>query len=557
MNDRDLADLITRSLMQTNSMDIAGIARMIREVSADAIDASRISKVLYLNPSKFSRSATLDRSSQWRLTNADPTRTRPANAPAGPQLPGLDVGRDLTDSPVTVGHPTGTPTLDSEIPNQLSTQRVVTKLDAMYAWQEEALTAWRSAGYQGVVEAVTGAGKTRVAIQAIIETLAVEDACAVVLVPTTALAAQWEKRLTSIDYCALGLPPVKVGILGGGSKATLRDHRLIISTMQSACSRLLLRQPGPSLLVGDEVHRLGAPTWAKALDPAFERRLGLTATLEREDEGVDEHIRPYFGATVFSIGLARALADDIVAPFHVIFVGVELLLAERQMYDKATETLRKAFAAIRASGVVPTDPFGSMMQALQTHAQTYGSSLAGPARAYLRAFTERKSILADAAGKSKRVGEMAEIIRASGRTIVFAETVSAAKSALVKLKKSGISVAMVNGEMEYEERCKVLADFEHRRIQVIAAPRVLDEGIDIPEADLGLIIAGSASRRQLIQRLGRVIRKKSDGRAARIYVIFVEGTREDPESSAREDTVTELQAHAKSMTVLRSRDRVG
>ena len=66
---------------------------------------------------------------------------------------------------------------------------------------------------------------------------------------------------------------------------------------------------------------------------------------------------------------------------------------------------------------------------------------------------------------------------------------------------SRISVAMPSGEIEYEERCTVLADFEHRRIQVIAAPRVLAEGIDIPEADIGLIIAGSASRRQLIQRL--------------------------------------------------------
>ena len=94
---------------------------------------------------------------------------------------------------------------------------------------------------------------------------------------------------------------------------------------------------------------------------------------------------------------------------------------------------------------------------------------------------------------------------------------------------SRISVVMVNGEMEYEERCKVLADFEHRRIQVIAVPCVLDEGIDIPEADLGLIIAGSASRRQLIQRLGRVIRKRSDGIVARICLHFVEGTREDPE----------------------------
>lgn len=553
MNDRDLADLVARALAQGGSLDIAGIARAIRELSPNVGSASHVAKVLYLNPSRFSRTAAVDRSSQWRLVEFEPIPT--GSKPAG-AVSRRAVKKSPTASPALRERPDQTSGKGLTTPDKEATPLTTPKLDGLYAWQEEALTAWRSAEYRGVIEAVTGAGKTRVAIQAIIETLADPNARAVVLVPTTALAAQWEKRLKSIDYGALGLPPVTLGMLGGGSKASLRDHRLIVSTMQSACSRLLLRKPGPSLLVGDEVHRLGAPTWAKALDSAFERRLGLTATLEREDEGVDDHIRPYFGETVFSIGLARALADDIVAPFHVIFVGVELLPAERQGYDKATETMHKAFAAIRASGAVPTEPFGSMMQALQTHAQTHGSSLAGPARAYLRAFTERKSILADAAGKSKRVGEMAEIIRASGRTIVFAETVSAAKSALVKLKKSGISVAMVNGEMEYEQRCSVLADFESRRIQVIAAPRVLDEGIDVPEADLGLIIAGSASRRQLIQRLGRVIRKKSDGRAARIYVLYVEGTREDPESSAREDTVTELQTHAKSMTVLRSSDRV-
>ena len=72
---------------------------------------------------------------------------------------------------------------------------------------------------------------------------------------------------------------------------------------------------------------------------------------------------------------------------------------------------------------------------------------------------------------------------------------------------------------------------------MIAAPKLLDKGVDVPDADLAIVLASSRSRRQMIQRMGRVIRKKSDGRLARMVILFVEGTAEDPAKGAHEDFV--------------------
>ena len=68
----------------------------------------------------------------------------------------------------------------------------------------------------------------------------------------------------------------------------------------------------------------------------------------------------------------------------------------------------------------------------------------------------------------------------------------------------------------------------------MSAPRVLDEGVDVPAADLAVIVGASRSRRQMIQRMGRILRRKSDGRLARLAVLFVEGTVEDPAAGAHE-----------------------
>jgi superfamily II DNA or RNA helicase len=83
---------------------------------------------------------------------------------------------------------------------------------------------------------------------------------------------------------------------------------------------------------------------------------------------------------------------------------------------------------------------------------------------------------------------------------------------------------------------------------VLVAPRVLDEGVDVPAADLAVIAGASRSRRQVVQRMGRVLRKKPDGRLARFVVLFAQGTIEDPAFGAHEAFLDKVVAVSERVT---------
>ena len=95
-----------------------------------------------------------------------------------------------------------------------------------------------------------------------------------------------------------------------------------------------------------------------------------------------------------------------------------------------------------------------------------------------------------------------------------------------------------------------MKDFGTGKIKVLCTPRILDEGIDVPEAELAIIIASSKSKRQMIQRMGRVIRKKNPPRAAKILITYVKGTSEDPLDGGHEGFLSEVQDHAESVTFI-------
>lgn len=106
--------------------------------------------------------------------------------------------------------------------------------------------------------------------------------------------------------------------------------------------------------------------------------------------------------------------------------------------------------------------------------------------------------------------------------------------------------------MDMNERQRVFASFEQGKHDLMAAPRLLDEGVDVPSADLGIVLATSRSKRQLIQRMGRVLRIKPDGRIARIAILFVEGTAEDPNVGAQEDFMEIVKEAASDIVVFRA-----
>jgi RNA polymerase primary sigma factor len=392
------------------------------------------------------------------------------------------------------------------------------------AWQREALDAWKRSARRGVVEAVTGTGKTTVGVLAAAD--AVERGEKVlILVPGLELMDQWTGNLQK------GLK-VRVGRCGGGYEDGLDDHDVLVATVQTASRWQMLPVGANGLLIADEVHRYGGETYARALEPAFDARLGLTATYERADSGLEECLEPYFGTVVAGCGYERALSDGVLAHFRVGFLGVDLTQAEahdHNMYEKKIKKLRGAL--VNQYGC-PREPFGDFMIAVGALMQGGHGDATDVARKYMSAFTKRRTLIAACEAKTTALTALAPVLASADRGLVFSETVATSTAAAELLKRCGVSASDFTSALDKVERRERLAAFRDGVIQILAAPRVLDEGIDVPEADVAIILAASSSKRQMIQRMGRILRPKSDGRRAHFVVVYARGTSEDPERGA-------------------------
>jgi superfamily II DNA or RNA helicase len=391
-------------------------------------------------------------------------------------------------------------------------------------WQAEALAVW-SETLQGVVEAVTGTGKTRLALAAV--RLVVERGGVVlVLVPTLGLLDQWVRELAAV------VPSDRIGRLGGGRSDDLDHHRVLVATPQSA-AELPIEPPSGAvgLLVADEAHRLGAPTWAGALKEAFSLRLALTATFEREDDGLVDVLEPYFGGVVHRYGYAEAARDGTIAPFDVTLVGVPLTVDERRRHDELDDRVRRLTASLAASGALPREPRALIAALAAIVADAQRSGRDGPqsrvAREYLSVVRERRSVAAGARMKIEVVAGLAPAL-VGHRTLIFTDTVDQAEAVVRRLRAGGAPAATLHGELDAKARRSRLARFGRGELIVLAAPRVLDEGVDLPDADVAVALSAFRTRRHLIQRLGRVLRLKPDGRSAHLILLHAAGTLEDP-----------------------------
>jgi superfamily II DNA or RNA helicase len=405
---------------------------------------------------------------------------------------------------------------------------------ALYPWQKRALNGWAKHGYRGVVEAVTGAGKTRLALAAI-DAEVRRGGSAAAIVPTLDLQRQWLREIETHLVGRLGRG-LRVASLGGGRTGDLRDSDILVATAQSACQWSLgLRAPG-GLLIADEVHHYGAERWAEALEQGFERRLGLTATYQRDDRGVEDVLDPYFGPYRYALGYGEALADDVIAHFKIAFIGVKFTDEEESRYLKADETARRRRGTlIREFGLTP-EPFGTFMRQVQLLSKS-GEEGARHAGLYLSAFSNRRKVLASASAKFDCLTSLAPAIKSAGSTILFTQTRESAQRGVDGLRSAGVPGDVLHAELEASARREIFDDFRDGLNTLIAAPMLLDEGVDVPDADLAIVLASSRSRRQVIQRMGRVIRKKPDGRLARVAILYVDGTSEDPAHGAHEDFI--------------------
>jgi RNA polymerase primary sigma factor len=411
-------------------------------------------------------------------------------------------------------------------------------------WQREAFEAWKRAGRRGVVEAVTGTGKTAVGIYAAADAAERGLRC-YVLVPGRDLLDQWYSKLVS------ELPDLKIGRFGDRWADTLRNHDVIVGTVQSSCRNPMLPNGHRGLLIADEVHRYGADKYALALEPAFGERLGLTATYEREDNGIERHLTPYFlplggknagEEIVANCSYARALNDGILAHFKVGLMGVDFSPNEQIKYDELDARVKHNRSHLIRQHNCPESPYGEFMKAVSRLGQGNHGDFEATRRArqYLDAFSKRRSLLADCNRKMEAVRALESVLSSSGRAIIFTETIESSEIVASILNSLCISAKAYTSALDRVMRKQLLSDFRLGHTRVLAAPRVLDEGIDIPQADLGVIIAASRSRRQMIQRIGRIIRPKTNNRSATFIILYVKNTSEDPELGAHSAFLSQM-----------------
>jgi len=411
---------------------------------------------------------------------------------------------------------------------------------ALWPWQRAALKAWGAAGQKGVVEAVTGTGKSLVGTAAIHSALQV-GGVALVIVPTRALVSQWVSNLRT------QLPGANVGALSGGEKADFSSHDVVVATVQSLY-RAPLKGRSLTLVVADEVHRYGSPAFSKALSDSYTWRLGLTGTYERtNDDGIELILDPYFTKTVFDYSYAQALSDNVVAPFHLAFVGVDLTAAERSEFEEAEEKCKEAADKLRGYFNYPNDWREFFARVNSTTKENRFDDETQVCFSYMSGFSKKRGILAESSAKMTASENIAPYLAGRSGTLLFTETKKGAVEHAWVINKHTPSWPL-DGSSSADERTTKLRAFAAGHIKVICAPRILDEGIDVPEAEVAMIVAASQSRRQMIQRMGRVIRKKKDGRAARIVIFFVHDSPEDPSLGGHESFLDEICPHAQTVT---------
>jgi superfamily II DNA or RNA helicase len=369
------------------------------------------------------------------------------------------------------------------------------------AYQREAIDAWEAAGRRGVLELPTGSGKTVIGLAAIERV----GASALVVVPTIDLLNQWREELS-----AFGVP---VGQLGGGEQ---RVEPLTVSTYDSAYLRADELGDRFELVIFDEVHHLGGEGYrdvARLL--AAPARLGLTATFERPD-GAHEAVRELVGDVVYDID-AEELAGDHLAPYDIKRLEVPLTDDERAAYERHQETF---VDYLRTSSIT--------LQSGSDYQELVKRSGSDPrAREALLAKQRAREIVAESEAKVDRVADLLDCHR-EDRVIVFT-----ASTDLVYRLSERFLLPAITHETGAAERREILSKFRDGDYSRIVTANVLDEGVDVPDANVAVVVAGSGSEREFTQRLGRVLRPKEDGGRALLYELVSADTAEERVAARR------------------------
>lgn len=382
-------------------------------------------------------------------------------------------------------------------------------------YQLDAVDAWVHAGYRGIFEMATGTGKTRTAKACINEALSKGSLLTVVVVPYQHIGEQWTKELRDNNSIMItGDWKKKLDDLSvESSLGRVSNVSLVVVKNTAAKAEFIqaiseLKQDFDHLLlIGDEVHWLGANAYQPAMLQQADFRLGLSATPQRYfDEIGTETLFKYFGDSVYelSIGKALTLKDEsgrqILCPYeyHPIMVGLS-----QDEYDKYREFSLKI---ARISSLESTPELEAQLQNL---------------------YIQRSAVAKSAKSKIGALRELlSQMEKPITQTLIYCADFNQLQEAAEVLNEFGIHAQQITGQEsaksstkfnDISEREHIINNFAKGHLDVLLAIECLDEGVDIPSAKKGIIMASSGNSKEFIQRRGRLMRPFQAKELAFIY----------------------------------------
>jgi len=366
-------------------------------------------------------------------------------------------------------------------------------------YQNEALASWLAEGSAGIVVLPTGAGKTLVAAMSIHET----RLWTLAVVPTLDLLQQWRVALAS----ALSVSADDIGIFGGGEKEV--KPITIITYDSAALYPRELKRFG--LLIFDECHHLPAPTYRLIAESAFTPlRLGLSATPERSDMAHLD-LEQLIGPEVYRRAPAELTEGRYLAQYQEVPIDIALSDEEEARYAEQRRIYR---TFLQRRHIIIHSPEEFQQKVI------FMSARDPEARKAMLAWREARNIAMNAPAKYAEIERLLRL-HAQDQVILFSEY-----NQVVDEISRRFCLPSSTYKTPTEERRAILERFRAGKYSKLVSGRVLNEGVDVPDCRVAIIVSGNSTKREYIQRLGRVLRPKA-GQAWLYELVTSDTTEED------------------------------
>ena len=355
-------------------------------------------------------------------------------------------------------------------------------------WQEKAFPLWWKYK-KGIIKVVTGGGKTFFAIHCLRKYLEEDhNKNILIVVPSIALLDQWYESLSQ------NFSDTEISLNGGGEQTT-SITKICISTIDSLKNIIKEVDASNSLLIVDECHKIGTEKRGEMLTNNWHATLGLSATPERDyDDNFYIIIKKILGDIIFDYDYIDARDDEVIVNFKLLYGYAALLPEEENKYKKFTKSIQRRAATIGGQDMNDY-PLKMLI--------------------FNRARLVKNS--------KNRIPYGIELIKKYERDswIVFTENKKQAKEFNNKVNHiKGFESGIYNTDLKDDERQENLENFKSGKLNVLVSCTALDEGFDMPEADGAMILSASSSKRQRIQRMGRVLRITANKENALIVTVY-------------------------------------